>query len=138
MKNDTNTSCSCGCSEVQETTSAQTPATMPKERWIQPRWEGADTEDAYTVSVQTPGVPKEGISVTAEHSKLEVIARRPTPDASLKAQICEFGRDSGYRLAFVVDNSLDTADIKAAYADGILSLTIPKHKAAKRQNIAIA
>lgn len=88
-----------------------------------------DTGDAYLMECDLPGFKKEDISLSLNDSTLTIKAERRSDfeDQDKKAGYLRCERSYGsYTRSFDV-TGVDTAKIRAAYANGVLSVTLPKY-----------
>ncbi|WP_158847846.1 Hsp20/alpha crystallin family protein [Saccharothrix deserti] len=93
--------------------------------------------DEFVVQFDLPGVSTESIDVDVQDNVLTVKAqRRQTADDKVETVLNERPTGSFSRQLFLGDN-LDTDDIKADYAAGVLTLRIPVAERAKPRKIAI-
>ena len=99
------------------------------------------TEDdkAYFVKAELPGVKKEDISVEIEGTQVSLAAEVKHEKEEKKGETVVhseryFGRQ--YR-AFTLPTPIDRATAEAKFADGVLSLTLPKNLPTPTQRIAI-
>jgi HSP20 family protein len=93
--------------------------------------------DTFFVHFDLPGVSAESIDLTVEQNVLTVRAER-RPDQVEGAEMIVAERPAGVftRQVFLGD-TLDTDQIAADYAAGILTLAIPVHEQAKPRSIQI-
>lgn len=97
-----------------------------------------DTGDAYELSAELPGIKKENIALSYDKGYLTIKTtvnkeEKPAENADGKddkAKTAEkyLRRERYYgemQRSFYIDD-IDTAGIKAAYKDGILTVTLPK------------
>jgi HSP20 family protein len=97
------------------------------------------TENSYELLVFAPGRIKENFSVNAQANQLTVSyippEGLPRPDWIKR----EYSR-GGFERTFTIDDSIDTANIKANYADGVLQLSLPiiPGKETPQQNIPVS
>jgi HSP20 family protein len=93
--------------------------------------------DVFTLQFDIPGVDPESIDVTVERSELKVEAERTTrwPE---DAQVVMRERPAGkfVRRIFVSDN-LDTENLTADYANGVLWIRLPMREQAKARRIEV-
>ena len=112
-----------------ETTPTTAPATTRREapertaRTIAPRVDIYETEMAYVVLADMPGVTPDGLDVVAERDSL-VIRGHVEPPAQ-KPDYQEFELGDYYR-AFTLTEDLDTDRVTATLRDGVLRVEIPK------------
>jgi HSP20 family protein len=85
-----------------------------------------------------PGVRREDLDLTVEGRVLTIKGlRKFDGDKGKDAQVV-LGRSYGsFSRSFNLPNDLDTENLSAELADGVLTLRIPKHEKAKARKIAI-
>merc|ERR1712137_195138 len=80
-----------------------------------PRYQISETEDAFVLSFDVPGVDPKDIDLTFEDDTLTVKATRNTGNSQYKLS-----------QSFTVDPSVDTEKFSAALENGVLVVTAPK------------
>ncbi|MEU3271971.1 Hsp20/alpha crystallin family protein [Saccharomonospora sp. NPDC006951] len=96
-----------------------------------------ETEDGYSVEVELPGVKKDDIDVDLTGNRLTVtgeVKEKEREGTSLR-RARRTGRFS-YRVA--LPRNVDSDNIEAALADGVLTVTVPKSATAKPRKITIS
>ncbi|HOX33527.1 MAG TPA: Hsp20 family protein [Spirochaetales bacterium] len=96
-----------------------------------------EDEGIVSLKLEMPGVAKEGLEIKVEGNELSVLGRRGAERESGTYLLRE-RRGESYRKLFTLDESISRDKIDAAYANGILSLTLHVREAAKPRRIAIA
>ena len=89
----------------------------------------AESEDAYTVEMNLPGVKKENVKIELKDGYLIVNAstKREVTEEDKKTKYIRKERYSGSgSRTFYVGKELTQEDIKAAFNDGVLKLIVPK------------
>ena len=89
----------------------------------------AESEDAYTVEMNLPGVKKENVKIELKDGYLIVNAstKSETTEEDKKTKYIRKERYSGSgNRTFYVGRDLTQEDIKAKFEDGVLKLTVPK------------
>ena len=89
----------------------------------------AESEDAYTVEMNLPGVKKENVKIELKDGYLIVNAstKREVTEEDKKTKYIRKERYSGWgSRTFYVGKDLTQEDIKAKFEDGVLKLTVPK------------
>lgn len=89
----------------------------------------AESEDAYTVEMNLPGVKKENVKIELRDGYLIVNAstKSETTEEDKKTKYIRKERYSGSgSRTFYVGKDLTQEDIKAKFEDGVLKLTVPK------------
>jgi HSP20 family protein len=101
----------------------------------QPMLDVRETEGEYLVLVDLPGVKREDVAVEASEQTLTISGTR-APVETGDAQHSE--RPHGaFSRTLALPTGVDQERIAAAYADGVLTLRIPKPAGAKPTKIAI-
>ena len=88
----------------------------------------AESEDAYTVEMNLPGVKKENVKIELKDGYLIVNAstKSETTEEDKKTKYIRKERYSGSgSRTFYVGKDLTQEDIKAKFEDGVLKLTVP-------------
>lgn len=107
------------------------------ERFIRPRTNIREIDDAVRITMDVPGVSKENLEITFNRGELTVIGRREKWEREkMKPCYCERFEGS-YRRDFALDDTLDASKIDAKLDKGILRLDIPKAEAVKPRQIQI-
>ncbi|MGQ9575197.1 MAG: Hsp20/alpha crystallin family protein [Thermoguttaceae bacterium] len=95
-----------------------------------------ETDEELTVLADVPGASPEGIDVDFENGTLTIHARVAPRDEGADFLVREYGVGDYYRT-FEVNETIDPDKISAQYADGVLSVRLPKAEAAKPRKITV-
>ncbi len=102
-----------------------------------PRADLAETEDAYMILLDVPGVNKKDVSINYQEGMLSVSGERQIPDHG-EAKATHRERWSGhFYREFGVAKSIQADKIEASYEGGILSIRIPKAETSKPKRISV-
>jgi HSP20 family protein len=102
-------------------------AMMPVALW--------EDNDHYFVEADLPGVAEADVEVTVHNGTLFIRgARKPEEGRRYLYQGRSFGR---FEWALTLPAAVDTDNVSARLADGVLSLTLPKSPEAKPKTIAL-
>jgi HSP20 family molecular chaperone IbpA len=113
-------------------TGPATPATL------RPSHQLTESEDAFALTIQLPGVARDGLDVTVEEDVLRVVGRRAwTPPAGWSALHRETS-DAPFSLAVALGQAVAADRIAAELRDGVLCLSLPKAEAVRPRRITIA
>jgi len=82
-----------------------------------------ETEKAYVLLADMPGVATDGLDVEAERNTLVIRGRVERPAVPPDNQEFEL---ADYQRAFTLTEDLDTEGITATLRDGVLRVEIPK------------
>lgn len=98
-----------------------------------------DAGDRYILTAQLPGVVAEEVdlSITGETLTIRGERKRPSgvPDESYRRQERQFGR---WTRAVTLPDRVESTQVGASFANGVLSVTIPKAKGAKPRHISVS
>lgn len=99
----------------------------------------AETEAAYVVSAELPGVRKEDIQVSIDGAQVTLSAEvKREREAAEGNRLLHVERSYGKASrSFTLPQELDEAKAEARFRDGVLELTLPKKAAAARRQIEI-
>lgn len=86
----------------------------------------SEKEGVYTLEVELPGVKKEDIQIDLVSNLLKITAVRKRAESEFK-----------YEREYHISNELDTANIKAANENGVLTLTLSRKPEAQSRQIAV-
>jgi len=115
-----------------------TPARPAAPATVRPVHHLNETEDAFALTVQLPGVARDGLDVTVEEDVLRVTGRRAwTPPAGWSAVHRET-TDAPFQLAIDLGQAVAADRIAAELRDGVLRLSLPKVEAVRPRRITVA
>lgn len=100
----------------------------------------SETAEAYVIKAELAGVKREDIKVTLDHGVLTLRGERKLEKEDKDEKHHRIERFHGtFARSFVLPEDADEADIKAEYAEGVLTLSLPKHagKPSPRREISI-
>ena len=127
----------------QELSVQQKKELAPKEektvpaRYYVPNTDIYETEEALTLVMEVPGVEKKDLSVQLENDALRVEGRIDfSKYEGLEPVYAEYNVGH-YARGFTLSDKIDQDGISAELADGVLTLTLKKAKAALPRRISI-
>lgn len=95
-------------------------------------------EKDVIVKVEVPDMKREDIKVTFENNVLTVEGERKANEEVKNEQYHRIERRYGaFRRSFTMPASVDGTRVQAAYADGVLKITLPQRAEAKPRQITI-
>jgi len=122
---------------VRACCNAVIPGTEEDEMIVVPDANIFETQDAFIVELDMPGVTKESITVTADTQLLSVSSTQTADDLkSGKLLLNEIGKNR-YQREFRLGRGIKLNDIFAEYSDGVLIITLPKADEVKARYINI-
>ena len=107
------------------------------EPW-QPRTDISETDAAYVVEVDLPGMTMHDISVQLEGTTVMIAGQRQsTPSGSIH-QHPRIERPCGtFQRAFTLPTAVKRDEVQATYTNGVLTITVPKAEAARPRIITV-
>jgi len=98
-----------------------------------------ETEDAYLVSAEIPGVGKEELQVNIAGNQVSIAGeQRKDIDVKAKAEMLLNERTYGkIQRTIVLPLEIDDASAQARYVDGVLHLTLPKKASSLARRVEI-
>jgi HSP20 family protein len=105
-----------------------------------PSLDVAESEQAYTVTFELPGVAKDDVKVSIEGRRVSVEAKPAKRGGELKDGDRVLLREratSSYARTFVLPAELDDARSKAKLEHGVLTLELAKRRAAPATKITV-
>jgi HSP20 family protein len=109
---------------------ARTPALMPMDC--------LRSGDTVIVRFDLPGIDADSLEVSTENNTLSVQARRQRQDPEDAVYLTSERPSGEFARQLVLGDGLALSDIRAAYQDGVLTLTIPVAEQAKPRRIEVA
>jgi HSP20 family protein len=104
---------------------------------VKPAYEIKETPEAFGVTVHLPGVTKDGLDITAEEGRIQIVGRRAWKQPEGWTTLHRETVDVPYALVLTHDNAVDAEKIVAELRDGVLRVSLPKHEALKPRKIAV-
>lgn len=111
---------------------------MVRQGWVGPRMDVRETENAYELAIELPGVPKEAIQVGVYENTVTIGAEVAQPKADEEQNWLLRERGFG-KLArnITLPDAVDQDSSQARYADGVLYLTLQKKRASQVKRLTI-
>ena len=104
---------------------------------VRPLFEVKETEEAWSLQVDLPGVTKEGLEFTAEEGLITIRGNRSWKAPAGWTMLYRESVDAPYELVLQHDNSINLEKIHAELKDGVLRVSLPKAEALKPRKIAV-
>jgi HSP20 family protein len=109
-----------------------------EDRLLAPRLDVVETDDAFLVSTELPGLKKDDVKVEFEAGVLSISGEkteaREEKDATLHRRERRYG---AFRRAFALPRFADGEKAEAKLADGVLEVRIPKKEEARPRPIRV-
>lgn len=130
---------SLGATQVAKSDSAS-GATPAKDLGptIAPRYEVTETAEAYGLTVELPGVAKDGLELSVDHEQVRVVGRRAWSKPDAWTALHRETREAAFELVLGHGRAIDAEKIHADLSDGVLRVSLPKAGALKPRKITVA
>ena len=105
------------------------------ERWA-PLADVEETDDAYSVEIDLPGVAREDIDIQLDHRELTVSGEIKEKERSgvLRRRTRRVGQ---FHYAVTLPGDVDADSVEAQLRDGVLTVRVPKSPASTRRHIRV-
>ena len=105
---------------------------------IVPRLNAEETEDAFNISVELPGMNKEDIEITFQDNILTISGEKKKSEDKEDKKFYHSERYFGKLSRSIgIASGVKLDEISAEYKNGVLNITIPKTEEAKPKKIDI-
>ena len=106
-------------------------------RWV-PAMDLTQTEDAYVLKADLPGLSESDVHIEFENDVLTVSGERKSSHEDRKAGYHRVERSHGsFRRSVRLPQGVDADAITASFDKGVLEITVPKPEAAKPHKVQI-
>lgn len=103
-----------------------------------PRTDVVETDDAYHLSMDLPGIDPGDVDVHFDDGMLRVSGQREVRDDHREGRFHRVERSYGQFLrSFRLGNDIDVEGIDASYDAGVLTVRVPKTEARKPRQISV-
>jgi HSP20 family protein len=99
----------------------------------------SETDDSYIVRASIPGINPEDLDISVENSTLS-IRGETTKESEREGERWHIKerRFGSFQRSISLPNNVDADQVGAQYADGVLTLTVPKSEQAKPRKISVS
>jgi len=99
----------------------------------------SETEDAFEVVAEIPGMSKKDIKISIRENVLTLTGEKKQEEKTDKKNFHRVERMYGqFQRSFRLPNTVKSEDIKAEYKNGVLNITIPKAEEVKPKEITVS
>ncbi len=103
-----------------------------------PRTDLSETDDAFRIRLDVPGMTKEDITINLQNNTLTVSGERTTERKEEDEEYVRVERAFGnFHRTFTLPDAVDPESVEAAYEDGVLTINVPKTEESTRRQIEI-
>ena len=103
-----------------------------------PRTDLSETDDAFRIRLDVPGMTKEDITINLQNNTLTVSGERSSERQEEGEEYVRVERAFGnFHRTFTLPDAVDPDSVEAAYDDGVLTINVPKTETSTRRQIEI-
>ena len=115
-----------------------TPAALADMPWV-PLADLSETDDAYVVKAEVPGVNKDQVNIQLQDRELVISGEIPEPeDGNGHRRRHRSSRRTGrFELRTYLPGDVNADAVTAQLSEGVLTVTVPKSEAAKPRKVEI-
>ena len=104
----------------------------------QPRMDVYETPEAYVVEADMPGMTSQDITVQLDGTTVVIAGERKSAHPEAAGNHTHIERLYGpFRRAFTLPTAVKRDEVQATYANGVLTVTVPKADAARPRQITV-
>jgi HSP20 family molecular chaperone IbpA len=123
--------------QVQETQKTTWDEALEKESWVGPLVDIYETDEAYTLIADMPGVSKENVRIKLEDGDLIIMGRIDYNERISQRYILNETQIGNFYRKFHISDGVDDSKIDARLENGQLIIHMPKHERLKPKTIEI-
>ena len=110
----------------------------PSRRWI-PAIDVVETESDFVLRADLPGVSESEVSIEVDENVLSISGERKSEHAERTAGYYRVERSSGaFRRSLTLPEGVDAEAIGATFANGVLTVTVPKPEIRQPRKVQIS
>lgn len=110
----------------------------PSEAGVYPAVNITEDTEAYYVSAELPGVKSADLDLNVTANQLTLAGERTISEEAADARYHRREREAGrFSRAVSLPGDVDTENVRARLANGVLTVTVPKSEKAKPKQIAV-
>jgi HSP20 family protein len=98
----------------------------------------SETDDAYLVEVELPGVNKDQVNVDVNDRELVITGEIAEPQEEGRRRRRRARRTGRFEFRTTLPGDIDPQGVSASISDGILTVRVPKSEAAKPRRVEIS
>ena len=100
-----------------------------------PSFEVRETDDAFVVKGDLPGLRTEDVDITLTGNRIEIRGKRDVENETTEGTLHTYERSYGdFRRSFVVPEIADVDQLRCDLKDGVLTMVVPKKQGAAQQS----
>lgn len=98
----------------------------------------SETKEAYVVKAELPGMKKEDVKVTMNNNVVTIAGEKKIEEEKREGNYYRMERSFGsFERSIPIPGPIKPDDIECRYADGLLTISLPKTDEAKQRTIDV-
>ena len=103
-----------------------------------PRTDLSETDDAFRIRLDVPGMQKDDITINLQNNTLTVSGERSSGRTEEGEEYVRVERAFGnFHRTFTLPDAVDPKHVEASYDEGVLTINVPKTEESTRRQIEI-
>ena len=103
-----------------------------------PRTDLTETEDAFHIHVDLPGLSKDDLKINCQDNQLTISGERRSERTTEGEEFVRVERAFGnFYRSFTLPHTANAEGIEATYENGVLSVSVPKREESKPRQIEV-
>ncbi|WP_263841741.1 Hsp20/alpha crystallin family protein [Salinibacter sp.] len=103
-----------------------------------PRTDLSETDDAFRIRLDVPGMTKDAIAINLQNNTLTVSGERSSERQEDGEEYVRVERAFGnFHRTFTLPDAVDPDRVEATYDEGVLTINVPKTETSTRRQIEI-
>jgi HSP20 family protein len=104
-----------------------------------PQMDFVERQEAFLITLDVPGMKKDDFNVDFHDGTLTISGERATTERSESDLVLRAERSYGqFTRTFALPRTVNDKKIEASYADGVLTVVVPKSEESKPRRIKIS
>jgi len=116
----------------------ESQANQQEKQYRQPPVDISERENEFVIEADMPGMREENIDVQFHQGELTILGRSDMPEQAEDNYRFRQFETVDFRRTFRIGESVNAANISAQYADGVLTVHLPKAESLKPRKIEVA
>jgi HSP20 family protein len=119
---------------LDQTLGGEIASMLTEGRTFTPPVDIEETDDAYVIEAELPGVKREDIDIELDGNELQVTGETKQREGKYRRRTRRMGR---FELRVMLPDGVDSSNVDAKLDGGLLTVRVPKAEKAQRRKIDV-